>query len=273
MKQEQEKCKICGCNNLNKIFRAKVLNKYDVGYFQCPECLFIQTETPYWLEEAYSSAITLLDIGLLQRNSRYLPRVASMIELFFDKTKLFLDFAGGYGIFVRLMRDKGYRFLWQDEYCENIFARGFEFTPNNNSQLELITAFEVLEHLDSPMDTLKTLLNYSGNILFSTDLQPDIIINPENWHYIAPELGQHISFYHLKTLKTIAHKFDMNFYTNGRTLHLRTKKKIHPILFHITTRRKISSIISKISGYSNQSLGASDYVYLKSTLTNIDDLV
>jgi hypothetical protein len=255
---------------MNKIFTAKVLNKYDVGYFQCPECLFIQTENPYWLEEAYSSAITLLDIGLLYRNMRYLSRAASMIELFFDKTKPFLDFAGGYGIFVRLMRDKGYNFLWQDAYCENIFARGFEYTLNKNSKFGLVTAFEVFEHLDNLQKTLETLLSYSKNILFTTDLQPDTVIKPESWHYIAPELGQHIAFFHLKTLKTIAQKYNMNLYTNGKTLHLLTKKKISSILFKITTRRKLSTLISKMLGSSNHSLGASDYAYLKSALTQIE---
>jgi hypothetical protein len=251
---------------MNRIFTAKILNKYDAGYFQCPECLFIQTENPYWLEEAYSSAITLLDIGLLQRNLRYLPRVASLIELFFDKKKSFLDFAGGYGVFVRLMRDKGYYFFWQDAHCENLFAQGFDYTASKDSKFELITAFEVFEHLANPIDTLETLLSYSNHIFFSTELQPGITLNSENWHYFAPELGQHIAFYHLKTLKTMAQKYNMNFYTNGRTLHLFTKRKIPTILFLITTRRKLSSIISKMPACSNRSLGASDYAYLKSTL-------
>ncbi len=46
------------------LFTAKVLGKYDVQYYQCVITGFIQTEEPYWLEEAYSSAITKLDIGL-----------------------------------------------------------------------------------------------------------------------------------------------------------------------------------------------------------------
>jgi hypothetical protein len=253
---------------MNKIFTAKVLNKYDVGYFQCPECLFIQTEKPYWIKEAYSSAITLLDIGLLHRNMKFLPRIASLIELFFDKKKSFLDFAGGYGVFVRLMRDRGYQFFLQDEYCENIFAQGFDYTLNNDSKFELITAFEVFEHLENPMDTLKILLNHSDHIFFSTELQPNATPNPEKWQYMAPELGQHISFYHLKTLKTIARKYNMHFYTNGRSLHFFSKRKIPAILFQITTRRKLSTLIAKVLGGSNRSLGSSDYTYLKSLLTH-----
>jgi hypothetical protein len=256
---------------MNRIFSTKILNKYDVEYFQCPECLFIQTENSYWLDEAYSSAITLLDTGYVSRNMRYLSRVASLIELFFDKKKEFLDFAGGYGIFVRLMRDKGFRFFWQDAYCENLFARGFDYTANKDSKFELITAFEVFEHLNNPIDTLEFLLSYSNNILFSTELQPDSTLTPENWNYFAPESGQHIAFYHLKTLETIAQKYNMNLYSNGKTLHLFTRKKIPSILFLITTRRKLSNIISRILGCSNHSLGPDDYAYLKSTLThNID---
>ena len=61
------KCKICSSES--KYFAAaKLLNKYDVKYFECSNCGFIQTETPYWLKDAYSEGITSSDIGLASRN-------------------------------------------------------------------------------------------------------------------------------------------------------------------------------------------------------------
>ena len=58
------KCKICG-SEASSFDSARILRKYDVDYFECPYCGFIQTEEPYWLTEAYSSAITSSDIGLV----------------------------------------------------------------------------------------------------------------------------------------------------------------------------------------------------------------
>ena len=51
-----------------KVFTKKILNKHDVSFFECDETGFIQTEEAYWLDEAYSEAITKLDVGLVQRN-------------------------------------------------------------------------------------------------------------------------------------------------------------------------------------------------------------
>ena len=39
-------------------FRGLVLRKHDIAYHRRDECDFIQTEEPYWLDEAYSSAIS-----------------------------------------------------------------------------------------------------------------------------------------------------------------------------------------------------------------------
>jgi uncharacterized Zn finger protein len=42
-------CKICG--HLSQKFDvAKILNKYNVNYYCCLECGFVQTDEPYWLE-------------------------------------------------------------------------------------------------------------------------------------------------------------------------------------------------------------------------------
>lgn len=61
------KCKICN-NKSNYIFKAKLLNKYDVKYYHCSNCGFLQTEEPYWLEEAYNKSINISDTGIMSRN-------------------------------------------------------------------------------------------------------------------------------------------------------------------------------------------------------------
>lgn len=82
------------------LFTAKILGKYDVKYYRCNQTGFIQTEEPYWLDEAYSSAITKLDVGLPYRNITLSEKVSKLLVKDFDKTGIFLDYAGGYGLFT-----------------------------------------------------------------------------------------------------------------------------------------------------------------------------
>ena len=57
-------CKLCN-QITNKIFNHLVLNKYDVEYFYCESCKFIQTENPYWLNETYQNPIASIDTGII----------------------------------------------------------------------------------------------------------------------------------------------------------------------------------------------------------------
>jgi hypothetical protein len=259
-------CKICG-NITASVFKARILNKYEVTYFKCSSCSFIQTEDPYWLDESYSSAITQLDIGLTNRNFELAKKTTLIINSFFNKKANFIDFAGGYGMLVRLMRDNGFNFFRQDKYCENLFAQHFDIANNNILKYELATAFEVFEHLSNPMQEIDEILSYADSVLFSTVLQPSENVNPSNWWYISPEIGQHIALYHLNTLKTIASLKGLNLYSDGKYLHLLTKKKINPILFKLLCQNKIANFLSFLWGNKKDSLTEQDYQFLKSKIS------
>lgn len=216
-------CKVCK-NKVEPIFSKRILKKYDAIYFQCTHCDFVQTSEAIWLEEAYSNAITTLDIGLASRNVWLTREVANIIDTCFPKAKNMLDFAGGYGLFARLMRDAGYNFYRQDDYCENIFSNYFDQADSGISRFDLVTAFEVFEHFNKPTDEIKRVLSYSENLIFSTELMPSEDV--ENWWYLSIETGQHIAFYSLKTLEFIAKENNKNLYSNGRNLHIFSKEKL-----------------------------------------------
>jgi hypothetical protein len=98
-----------------------MLAKYDVVYFRCASCGFVQTEEPHWLPESYSSAINDVDIGPINRAITSSRLLEGIILTSFDKAGKFVDYGGGHGVLVRLMRDRGFDFYWRDPHCENLF--------------------------------------------------------------------------------------------------------------------------------------------------------
>ena len=162
-------CRICN-SSTRLAFTHKVLSKYDCGFYFCDNCGGLQTENPHWLDEAYASPVASADTGILWRNL-YLARVTSVVLFFlFDRHGRFLDAAGGYGIFTRLMRDVGFDYYWTDKYCPNLTARGFEAEVGPGGPYTAVTAFEVMEHLPDPVAFVAELLESTGTdtIIFTT---------------------------------------------------------------------------------------------------------
>ncbi|MCK4664987.1 MAG: class I SAM-dependent methyltransferase [Bacteroidales bacterium] len=263
-----DKCKICK-SDIKYLFKAKVLKKYKASYYKCKKCGFIQTEKPFWLKEAYSLKNTYTDTGYVSRNINFSNMTENIIEINFDYNGKFIDYGAGYGLFVRLMRDKGFHFYWHDIYENNIFAFGFDVKKIVKNNYELLIAFEVFEHLVDPVKEIKKMFKFSNNILFSTALQPDKEIhNINDWWYFAPEGGQHISFYTLNSLEYISRKFNAYLFSNGNNIHLLSKtikkfkfpsRKSQNIMMRIIN--KIAKKKTKIK--ERKSLTQSDYEFIK----------
>jgi Methyltransferase domain len=237
---------------------AEVLRKYSVKYFQCGTCGFVQTEEPYWLEEAYSSAITKLDTGILTRNLSNRTITSAIINVLYPKAESFLDYGGGHGIFVRLMRDKGYNFSWDDLHASNDYAKGFEHTEDVT--YDLVTAFEVLEHLVDPIAELSTLMSLSPNVLVSTFLPPHPTPKVSDWWYYTPMAGQHVSVYTLDALRVIAGRFGRHLLSHG-PYHLFTAAPKNRLLFRLATSSAFSRVLKEFG--KRPSLLLSDLQHLK----------
>jgi glycosyltransferase involved in cell wall biosynthesis len=232
-------CKVCG--TLTEPFaKGVILNRYTVDYFECPHCHFVQTETPYWLEEAYDAAICQTDVGLVFRNCSFSAPVANLLHNIYPPSARFLDYGGGYGLFVRLMRDRGFNFEWTDKYCENLFATGFTADLSQPNDYVLATAFEVFEHFSEPRTEIDRLLSLAPSILFSTELMPPSRPKPGEWWYYALPEGQHIGFYSEATLRYLAKEYSLNLYTNGRSLHLLTPLKLEVGVFEHLCQGQLS---------------------------------
>lgn len=224
-------CKICG-SDASFFSSSVVLNKYHIRYFQCSYCGFIQTEDPYWLEEAYSDTNNSYDIGIVNRAFINASICERYILRYFNCNSKFVDYGAGYGIMVRRMRDLGFNFFWHDLYCENLFAKQFEADFSGKTQYELITAFEVFEHLENPPLSIEKLLSITDNIIFSTEIIPENNPKPGEWWYYFPLHGQHIAFYKLKSLQVLAETFGLHFTTDFKNIHLLTKKPLPKLSFN-----------------------------------------
>ena len=226
-------CKICAAGS-RPLFQKLVLKKYYVDYYRCPDCGFIQTEKPYWLQEAYSSAISDLDLGPVNRAIRGSHVVEGVILANFDPNARFIDWGGGYGVFTRLMRDIGYDFYWSDRYCQNLFAK--QFVADSASSYELLTAFEVFEHLVDPLVEIEAMLRRSRNLLFTTMIPPPETAQLENWWYLTLEHGQHVALYSVEALKVVASKFDLYLVSNGADTHLLSSTPFSERMFRTIAR-------------------------------------
>ena len=256
MKAESVLCNICNSESL-PLAKAIVLNKYAVQYYSCVQCGFIQTESPYWLEEAYSSAIARSDIGLIGRNIKLSAFCSALIPMSYDSGSSFLDYGGGNGMFVRMMRDSGFDFYWYDKYAVNQFAGGFE--APQDMKFSLLTAFEIFEHLPRPLETIEDMFRYSDTVIFSTRLLPRRKIMPDDWWYFALDTGQHISLYSREALELIAEKFRVRLSSNGVSFHVLSSRTIPGLFLKALSFPPFASAFSVLLNVGRRSLLEQDY--------------
>lgn len=246
-------CKICQAQS-SFFGETDVLRKHRVQYFRCEECGFIQTEEPYWLAEAYSSAIANQDVGIMQRNLMNCEVTSAVLNLLFPNASSCIDFGGGHGILVRLMRDRGFNFFWSDLHATNDYARGFE--SQEGSAFDFLAAFEVLEHLSDPVPELSNLMDISDNVFVSTCTVPEPAPALPAWWYYVPTSGQHISFYTKKSLSFLAERFGRHLLSAG-PYHLFSKDSHSALRYRLAVSVRAARIVNFL--YRRSSLVESDF--------------
>ena len=213
-KRDDLRCRLC--DGATRHLHKGVILERTVDYYECFTCKYVQTERPYWLEEAYRSAINLSDTGIIVRNINNANIVLSTLLLTGDLHGSVVDYAGGYGILTRILRDYGVNAYWIDRLCENQLARGFEYV---NEEVCLLTAFEAFEHFESPFAEFKEMLRIAPNILISTGIIADPAPAQDDWWYYGSGHGQHIGFFRVETLNYMAERMGKYLVTDGRSYH------------------------------------------------------
>lgn len=216
-------CKLCASPTAH-FGTQRILGVHEAEYRRCDRCGYVFVLEPHWLEEAYATAIAALDTGIVVRNLWLADATCALLGLSLRRVRRSLDFGGGSGLLVRLMRDRGHDFRWYDEYSPNLLARGFESGPAG--RFDMVTAFELVEHLPDPSATFDTLRKLAPVLLISTELLPPGTRQLDDWWYYAPECGQHIGFFTERSLQLVAERLGLVLSSNGRNLHVMAE---HPV--------------------------------------------
>ena len=229
------------------VFNELLLTKYRVDYYYSEESGLLQTESPYWLKEAYENPIADTDTGLVRRNLTNQRRLETVLTAHFKGEGKFLDIGGGYGLLTRLLRDIGFDAYSTDAYCQNLFAKAFE--PSLGFRATALLAFEVFEHVENPLEFVKSAFERYGcrNIVFSTLPFHQKLPNKDWWYY-SFETGQHITFYQPRSLQILAQTLGCHYFSIHPDLHLISEQPvstINRILFQNRTFFKLHSQITR----------------------------
>lgn len=239
-------CKLCD-GTTEPFGELVVLGRHRAQYRRCRTCGYVAVEDPYWLDEAYADrAIAALDTGIVMRNLWLADAVDALLRWRFSKVRTALDYGGGTGLFVRLMRDRGHDFRWTDPYCENLFALSFE--ANAGAAFDLVTCFEVAEHLVDPLPVFRQLTERAPVLIFSTELLPPNNPRPGEWHYYTPETGHHVGFYTAASLEGLAKRLGRHFASDGRMLHAFTAEPLNPRWLRVVAKQRRARRLLRLAG-------------------------
>ena len=127
-----------------------------------------------------------------------------------------LDYGGGAGLLAARLREQGFTASTYDPFSE--------FNQLPDEKFDMITSFEVMEHVPSPEKTVAemvSLMKKPGAILFSTLVLPPATFEQVGltWWYASPRNG-HISLYSTASLALLFQPYGMKVGSFTENLHI-----------------------------------------------------
>lgn len=145
---------------------------------------------------------------------------AQLLMQLFDSHKStikHLDYGGGNGKLSCLLKENGWNSISFDPFPNS------PFEPDRLGKFNLITAFEVFEHVPQPQKLLANitqLMDEACLVLFSTLIADNSLKKNSriNWWYCSPRNG-HISLFTRKSLSVLGKQHQLKFGSLNEGLH------------------------------------------------------
>jgi hypothetical protein len=228
-------CKICGSST--SVLGVKDFNRsceeekgkevfsplgHAIYYHQCSNCQFIFTvDLDDWSKQDFIDNIynnDYLKIDPDYGSKRALECVQFIQPMLGgDRTISILDYGAGTNVFSKELKKQGYNAIGWDPMWLT------EPKINKAQKFDVVTAFEVLEHTPTPLETADELLSFvepeSGQVIIST-LVNDIIGQAGiNYWYISPRNG-HVCMHSVKSLSLMFDKLGMEIMNISPSQHI-----------------------------------------------------
>ena len=193
-----------------------------VRYHLCDGCGFcFAPELLAWTFDRFERQIYNADYARIDPDYERVRPIANagLVDELFGKSKVrHLDYGGGSGLLSDTLREKGWDSRSYDPFVDRDVRVG------DLGQFELVTAFEVFEHvpdIGALLDDLRMLVGPDGVILFSTLLSDGEIGRgrPLSWWYASPRNG-HISLFSKESLRLCLNRAGFNHASASANLHL-----------------------------------------------------
>ena len=195
-----------------------------VHYYLCDTCQFVLApdmcdwNDSDFLAHVYNDEYIRVDPDYVE--SRPLFCADLIHKIFSDEISRIrhLDYGGGNGRLTEILRERGFDTETFDPFPENDIA------VSDLGKFNLITAFEVFEHVPDPnvlMNHLKSLMDEECLVYFTTVLSDGNVTDGEqfDWWYASPRNG-HISLYSEFSLQVLAAKNGLGFASKDGNTHL-----------------------------------------------------
>ena len=194
-----------------------------IYYHMCGNCQHVfSPEFWSWTNSDFSREIYNEDYVHIDpdyQEKRPLGNAQLLVQLFGANKSCInhLDYGGGNGLLSTRLREDGWNSTSFDPFPET------HILPSHLGKFNLITAFEVFEHVPLPhqmLDNVAQLMDESCLILFSTLISDNSLQRNSriNWWYCSPRNG-HINLYTRKSLSLLGAEHDLKFGSINDGLH------------------------------------------------------